>query len=207
MASPRAHDAVATELDVGLLKSEIRKTYASVSAEPDRDFIFPTGRSWAEELGYPVELRDVPDAAVESFAGVANPWQLGRLKPGERVLDLGSGAGTDSLIAARMVGAEGRVTGIDMTPEMLAKARTAAAQMGTSNVEFVEAEAEHLPFPSESFDVVVSNGVIDLIPDKDAVFGELFRVLVPGGRLQIADVTIQNPVSEDGRRKIDLWTG
>jgi SAM-dependent methyltransferase len=199
--------AVEVEIDVQLLKSEIKKTYASVSAEPDRDFIFPTGRAWAQDLRYPAELAAVPDAAVESFAGVANPWVLGRLAPGERVLDLGSGAGTDSLIAAQMVGEKGHVTGIDMTPQMLAKARAAAAEMGASNVEFVESEAESLPFPDESFDVVISNGVIDLIPDKDAVFAELIRVLAPGGRIQIADVTIQNPVSAEGRRNIDLWTG
>jgi len=199
--------AVEVEIDVQLLKSEIKKTYASVSADPGRDFIFPTGRAWAEDLRYPAELAGVPDAAVESFAGVANPWELGRLAPGERVLDLGSGAGTDSLIAAQMVGEQGRVTGIDMTPEMLAKADAAAAEMGVANVEFVESEAERLPFPDESFDVVISNGVIDLIPDKDAVFAELFRVLAPGGRMQIADVTIQNPVSAEGRRNIDLWTG
>ena len=199
--------AVDVEIDVEVLKSEIKKTYASVSEEPDRDFIFPTGRAWAEDLQYPVELAGVPERAVESFAGVANPWQLGRLSPGERVLDLGSGAGTDSLIAAQMVGEQGRVTGIDMTPQMLAKARAAAAEMGAENVEFVESEAERLPFPDESFDVVISNGVIDLIPDKDAVFAELFRVLAPGGRIQIADVTIQNPVSAEGRRNIDLWTG
>jgi arsenite methyltransferase len=199
--------AIDVDLNVELLKSEIKKTYSSVSNEPERDFIFPTGRAWAEDLGYPAELTNVPDAAVESFAGVANPWELGRLAPGERVLDLGSGAGTDSLVAAQMVGAEGRVTGVDMTPEMLAKARSAAAEMGVGNVEFVECEAESLPFDDGSFDVVVSNGVIDLIPDKDAVFSELVRVLRPGGRLQIADVTIQNPVSEDGRRNIDLWTG
>jgi arsenite methyltransferase len=199
--------AVEVEIDVELLKSEIKKTYASVSAEPDRDFIFPTGRAWAEDLRYPAELAAVPDAAVESFAGVANPWVLGRLAPGERVLDLGSGAGTDSLIAAQMVGEHGHVTGIDMTPEMLAKARAAATEMGASNVEFVESEAERLPFLDESFDVVISNGVIDLIPDKDAVFAELFRVLAPGGHIQIADVTIQNPVSAEGRRNIDLWTG
>src|SRR3989441_7939239 len=199
--------AVEVEIDVQLLKSEIKKTYSSVSEEPDRDFIFPTGRAWAEDLRYPAELAAVPDAAVESFAGVANPWQLGRLSPGERVLDLGSGAGTDSLVAAQMVGEAGSVTGIDMTPEMLAKARAAAAEMGAANVEFVQGEAERLPFADASFDVVISNGVVDLIPDKDAVFAELFRVLTPGGRIQIADVTIQKPVSEEGRRNIDLWTG
>jgi arsenite methyltransferase len=194
-------------IDIGLLKTEIRKTYASVSTEPEKDFVFPTGRAWAEDLRYPPELARVPDSAVESFAGVANPFSLGRLEPGERVLDLGSGAGTDSLVAVQMVGPEGSVTGVDMTPEMLAKARAAAEELGAETVEFVEADAESLPFPDASFDVVISNGVIDLIPDKDAVFAELHRVLEPGGRIQLADVTIQKPVSEEGRRNIDLWTG
>ena len=199
--------AVEADIDVELLKSEIKKTYSSVSEDPERDFIFPTGRAWAEDLGYPDELANVPESAAESFAGVANPWTLGRLAAGERVLDLGCGAGTDSLVAAQMVGADGHVTGIDMTAAMLVKARSAATEMGATNVEFVEAEAERLPFADESFDVVISNGVIDLVPDKDAVFAEIFRVLHPGGRIQIADVTIQNPVSEEGRRNIDLWTG
>jgi arsenite methyltransferase len=199
--------AVDIEIDVELLKSEIKKTYASVSDEPEKDFVFPTGRPWAEDLGYPEELANVPEGAVESFAGVANPFSLGRLQPGERVLDLGSGAGTDSLVAAQMVGASGRVTGIDMTPEMVERSRRSAEAMGAANVEFVEGEVETLPFPDASFDVVISNGVIDLIPDKDAVFREIFRVLEPGGRIQIADVTIQNPVSEEGKRDIDLWTG
>ena len=196
------------DIDVAYLKSEIKRTYAEVSEEPEKDFIFPTGREWAADLGYPEELlARVPEAAVESYAGIANPFSLGELQPGERVLDVGSGAGTDTLVAAQMVGAEGRVTGIDMTPEMLAKARAAAAEMGLPNVEFVDGEAEQLPFPDESFDVVISNGVIDLVPDKDAVFSEIFRVLKPGGRIQIADVSIQKPVSEEGRRNIDLWTG
>ena len=199
--------AIDVDIDVELLKSEIKKTYARVSEQPGQDFIFPTGRAWAEDLDYPPELANVPETAVESFAGVANPFSLGRLNPGERVLDLGSGAGSDSLVAAQMVGEQGRVTGIDMTAEMLTKARAAAAEMGASNVEFVQGEAEHLPFADGSFDVVISNGVVDLIPDKDAVFSELFRVLAPGGRLQVADVTIQNPVSEEGKRNIDLWTG
>jgi arsenite methyltransferase len=199
--------SVDVDIDVELLKSEIKKTYSSVSQEPEREFIFPTGRAWAEDLGYPDELANVPESAVESFAGVANPWTMGRLAAGERVLDLGSGAGTDSLVAAQMVGPDGHVTGIDMTAAMLVKARAAATEMGVANVEFVEGEAERLPFADASFDVVISNGVIDLVPDKDAVFAELYRVLAPGGRMQIADVTIQNPVSEEGRRKIDLWTG
>jgi SAM-dependent methyltransferase len=200
--------AVDVDIDVEVLKCEIKKTYARVSEEPEQEFIFPTGRAWALDLGYPPDLlARVPDGAAESFAGVANPFTLGGLAPGERVLDLGSGAGMDSLVAAQMVGHRGSVTGIDMTPEMLAKARSAASEMGASNVEFVEGEVESLPFEDETFDAVISNGVIDLIPDKDTVFSEINRVLGPGGRIQIADVTIQNPVSEEGRRNIDLWTG
>jgi arsenite methyltransferase len=200
--------AVEVDIDVEVLKCEIKKTYARVSEEPAEDFIFPTGRAWAEDLGYPRELlARVPEMAAQSFAGVANPFSLGTLEPGELVLDVGSGAGTDSLVAAQMVGSEGRVTGIDMTSEMLAKARAAAAEMDAANVQFVEGEVERLPFEDESFHVVISNGVIDLVPDKDAVFSEIRRVLRPGGRIQLADVTIQNPVSEEGRRKIDLWTG
>ena len=195
-------------VDVELLKSEIRKTYASVSQEPERDFMFPTGRAWATDLEYPPTLlARVPEGSAESFAGVANPFSLGELAPGEHVLDLGCGAGLDSLVAAQMVGPEGSVTGIDMTPEMLAKARSGAAELGVGNATFVEGEVERLPFDDESFDVVISNGVIDLVPDKDAVFAELHRVLRPGGRIQVADVTIQEPVSEEGKRNIDLWTG
>jgi len=195
-------------IDVETLKCEIRKTYARVSTEPERDFVFPTGRAWALDLDYPSDLLGrVPDPSAESFAGVANPFSLGPLRPGERVLDLGSGAGTDSLVAAQMVGPDGHVVGIDMTSEMVTKARASAHAMGARNVEFVEGEAETLPFADASFDVVISNGVIDLVPDKDAVFAELYRVLRPGGRLQLADVTIQRPVSEEGRRNIDLWTG
>ena len=199
--------AIEIPIDVDLLKREIKKTYASVSQEPDKDFVFPTGRAWAEDLDYPPELANVPETAAESFAGVANPFSLGRLEAGEHVADLGCGAGTDSLVAAQMVGSSGHVTGIDMTPEMLAKARVAAAELGLENVDFIEGEIEQLPFDDASIDVVISNGVIDLVPDKDAVFAEIFRALRPGGRIQLADVTIQNPVSEEGRRNIDLWTG
>jgi arsenite methyltransferase len=200
--------AVRIDIDAELLKHEIKKTYARVSESPEEEFIFPTGRAWAVDLGYPPDLlARVPDSAAESFAGVANPFALGPLESGAHVLDIGSGAGTDSLIAAQMVGPAGRVTGIDMTPEMLAKARASAAVMNATNVEYVAAEAEALPFENESFDIAISNGVIDLLPDKDTVFTEIHRVLVPGGRIQIADVTIQRPVSEEGKRNIDLWTG
>lgn len=200
--------AVQPDIDVEFLKCEIKKTYAQVSTEQDTEFIFPTGRAWALDLGYPADLLErVPESSAGSFAGVANPFSLGPLQPGEQVLDLGSGAGTDSLVAAQMIGPTGRVTGIDMTPEMVATAQAGARAMGAENVKFLGGEAEELPFRDGSFDVVISNGVIDLIPDKEAVFSELYRVLRPGGRLQLADVTIQQPVSEEGRRNIDLWTG
>jgi arsenite methyltransferase len=137
-------------VDVGLLRSEIKKTYACVSEQPDTDFIFRTGRTWAEDLGYPAELAAVPETAVESFAGVANPWELGRFEPGERILDLGCGAETDTLVAAQMVGREGHVIRIDVTREMLAKARGAADVLGAQTVEFVEAEAERLPSPTRA---------------------------------------------------------
>jgi SAM-dependent methyltransferase len=144
--------AIEVEIDVQVLKSEIKKTYASVSQEPEKDFIFPTGRPWAEDLGYPEELANVPETAVRSFAGVANPWQLGRLKAGERVLDLGSGAGTDSLVAAQMVGEDGHVTGIDMTPEMLTKARSAADEMAAANVEYVDVQLGGKPSAAHVFE-------------------------------------------------------
>ncbi len=195
-------------LDVELLRSEIQRTYAAVSGEPDRDFMFPTGRAWAQDLGYPPDLlRRVPETSCESFAGVANPFSLGPLGPSENVLDVGCGAGMDTLIAAQMIGPTGSVTGIDMTPDMVAKARRSVAEMRLENVTIVEGGAEQLPFADASFDVVISNGVIDLIPDKDAVFSEIMRVLRPGGRVQLADVTIQRPVSEEGKRNIDLWAG
>ena len=195
-------------VDVDVLRDEIRKTYADVSSGQEREFIFPTGRAWAQELGYPEpELSRVPDASVKSFAGVANHWLLGAIEPGTVVLDLGCGAGTDLLIAAQMAGPAGRVVGIDMTAPMLDRARASATQMGLGNVELHESLIEALPLENASVDVVISNGVIDLVPDKDAVFDEIDRVLRPGGRLQLADVVIHNEVSEDARKRIDLWTG
>ena len=195
-------------INVDVLREEIRRTYTDVSDEQEREFIFPTGRSWAQELGYPeAELARVPDASVESFAGVANHWTLGAIEPGAVVLDLGCGAGTDLLIAAQMTGAGGRAIGVDMTPAMLERAAASARAIGLENVELHDALIEALPLEDASVDVVISNGVIDLVPDKDAVFAEIDRVLRPGGRLQIADVVIHHEVSEDARRRIDLWTG
>jgi arsenite methyltransferase len=195
-------------VDVDVLREEIRKTYADVSTDQQRDFIFPTGRAWAQELGYPEpELSRVPGATVESFAGVANHWPLGRIEPGSIVLDLGCGAGTDLLIAAEMTGPAGRVIGVDMTASMLDRARASAAEMGVTNVELHESLIEALPLDDASVDVVISNGVIDLVPDKDAVLDEIDRVLRPGGRLQVADIVIHHEVSEDARSRIDLWTG
>jgi SAM-dependent methyltransferase len=195
-------------IDVDVLREEIRKTYTDVSSDQSQEFIFPTGRAWAEELGYPEpELARVPDATVESFAGVANHWRLGRIEPGSVVLDLGCGAGTDLMIAAQMTGPRGRVVGVDMTPAMLEQARASAREMGFEHVELHESLIESLPLDTASVDVVISNGVIDLVPDKDAVFDEIDRVLRPGGRLQVADVVIHEEVSEDARKRIDLWTG
>jgi len=194
-------------VDVDVLREEIRKTYTDVSTEQEQEFIFPTGRGWAQELGYPEpELSQVPDATVESFAGVANHWLLGRIDPGSVVLDLGCGAGTDLLIAAQMTGAAGRVIGVDMTSAMLERARASAQDMALANVDLHESLIESLPVADASIDVVISNGVIDLVPDKDAVFDEIDRVLRPGGRLQVADVVIHAEVSEDARKRIDLWT-
>ena len=195
-------------VDVDVLRREIRQTYTEVSTKQEKEFIFPTGRAWAQELGYPEPaLSRVPDASVESFAGVANHWTLGRIEPGEVVLDLGCGAGTDLLIAAQMTGPDGRVIGVDMTAAMLEQTRASATRMGLTNVELHEALIESLPIGDASVDVVISNGVIDLVPDKDAVFDEIDRVLKRGGRLQIADVVIHHEVSEDARKRIDLWTG
>jgi SAM-dependent methyltransferase len=195
-------------VDVDVLRDEIKKTYTDVSTDADQDFIFPTGRAWAEELGYPQpELSRVPDDTVKSFAGVANHWTLGRIEPGSTVLDLGCGAGTDLLIAAQMTGSEGLAIGVDMTSSMLERAWASSARMRLANVKLRESLIERLPLEDASVDVVISNGVIDLVPDKDAVFDEIDRVLRPGGRVQFADVVIHTEVSEDARARIDLWTG
>jgi arsenite methyltransferase len=200
--------ATGIPVDVDVLRHEIQKTYTDVSTDQDEEFIFPTGRAWAQDLGYPEpELSRIPESTAASFAGVANPFALGGLEPGQTVLDLGCGAGTDLLIAAQMVGPQGEAIGVDMTPAMLDRARQSATEMGLDNVELHESLIERLPIADASIDVVISNGVIDLVPDKEAVFAEIDRVLRRGGRLQVADVVIHTEVSEDARARIDLWTG
>lgn len=195
-------------LDVEELRSAIREEYALVANEPERGFHFHTGRRLASILGYDEEwLSAVPEGTVASFAGTGNPFSIGRLASGERVIDVGCGAGIDSLIASRMVGPTGRVIGIDMTPAMVAKARAGAAEAGANNVEFREGSAESLPVEDGWADVVISNGVVNLFPDKLSGLREMARALRPGGRLQVGDILVQKAVSEKGKRDISLWKG
>jgi arsenite methyltransferase len=195
-------------LDVDGLRAAIREEYAAVATSPEQGFHFHTGRPLAKLLGYREEwLAGIPEAAIASLAGTGNPFSLGLLEPGEQVVDVGCGAGIDTLIASKMVGAEGRVIGVDMTPAMLEKARRSAAEMGALNVEFREGLAESLPVAEGSADLVISNGVLNLFPDKLAGLGEMARVLRPGGRLQIGDIIVQRTVGEQAKRNIDLWKG
>jgi SAM-dependent methyltransferase len=190
------------------LRAAIQAEYAAVAQNPAQGFHFHTGRLLAHLLGYREAWLDgVPEVAIESFAGTGNPFSLADLKPGERVVDVGSGAGIDSLIAAKMVGPTGRVVGVDMTPAMLDKARRAAGEAGLDNVEFREGYGEALPVLDGWADVVISNGVLNLMPDKSVALQEMARILKPTGRLQIGDILVQKAVPESAKRKIDLWTG
>ncbi len=195
-------------IDLESLRSAIQKEYNLVALKPERGFHFHTGLRLARLLGYPDEWLDkVPELAIESFAGTGNPFSLGELKPGDRIVDVGSGAGIDSLIAARMVAPHGDVIGIDMTAAMLEKASRAAEESGLQNVEFRMAYAERMPIEDGWADVIISNGVLNLMPDKQAALKEMRRVLKPGGRIQIGDILVQKEVPEDARQTIDLWTG
>lgn len=195
-------------VDIEELRAAIKKEYEAVACEPQRGYHFHTGRRLAAILGYKDEwLHGVPEGSIESFAGTGNPFSMGELEPGERVVDVGSGAGIDSLIASGMVGPEGRVIGVDMTQAMLDKAVASAETARRRNLEFRMGFGEELPVEDEWADVIISNGVLNLMPDKEAALLELARVLKPSGRLQIADILVQKPVSEDAKRRIDLWTG
>jgi arsenite methyltransferase len=195
-------------LDVAELRREIQAEYALVAEDPARGFHFHTGRPLARLLRYQDHwLEGIPESAIESLAGTGNPFSIDALSPGEHVVDVGCGAGIDSLIAAKMVGSEGAVTGVDMTLAMLEKARSGAAAMGATNVEFREGYAESLPVPDGWADVIISNGVMNLFPDKSAGLREMARVLKPGGRLQIGDILVKKPVPASAKRDIDLWKG
>lgn len=196
------------DLDTEVLHQAIQTEYQAVAEEPDRGFHFHTGRPLTRMVGYSEEwLQNVPEVAIESFAGTGNPFSLGQISPGEQVLDLGSGSGIDSLIAAGMVGPAGHVTGVDMTVAMLSKARQAAGEAGADNVDFREGYLEDLPVEDGWADVIISNGVFNLVPNKPGALAEMYRVLKPGGRLQIGDILVENPVPQAAKEVIDLWTG
>ncbi len=195
-------------VDAETLRAEVRQKYRQVATDPDRRYHFHTGRPLTDRLGYDQQVvRDLPDGAVESFAGVGNPFSLRQLEPGERVVDVGSGAGFDAFVAAGQVGQDGQVVGVDMTAEMLDKSRATAAELRLDHVEFREGLAESLPVADGWADVVIANGVINLCADKQAAFGEAWRVLRPGGWLQFADIANGRPVPASALRDIDLWTG
>ena len=194
-------------VDVQALREDVKSKYREVAIDPHGKYHFHTGRYLAKHLGYDDEfVASLPDAAVEFFAGVASPFSLQSLARGEHVVDVGSGGGFDSFVAAHQVGSSGSIIGVDMTEEMLAKSRSTARALGLANVEFREGLAEHLPVEDKWADVVISNGVINLCADKKAVFSEISRVLRPGGRLQFADIANGKPVPEAALRNVDLWT-
>jgi arsenite methyltransferase len=194
-------------VDPAALRASVREKYREVALHPEGGFHFHTGRALSSLLGYDQSLVDrLPDRAVESFAGVACPFSLRPLGQDDRVVDVGSGGGFDAFVAAHLVGSGGRVVGVDMTPEMLAKSRETARQLGLGHVEFREGIAEALPVESAWADVVISNGVLNLVADKPRVFAEIFRVLRPGGRLQFADIAVGRQVPTEAACNIDLWT-
>jgi SAM-dependent methyltransferase len=203
-----AQKVEAVQVDREQLRVQIQAKYTEVALEPDKGFHFHTGRPLAAMLGYDDSDVDwLPGTTVESFAGTGNPFAMGRLNPGEVVLDIGCGAGFDTLLAARQVGPSGRVIAVDMTPAMLEKTRAGAAALGLANIDVRLGYAEELPVESESIDVVISNGVINLCPDKVAVMSEIYRVLKPGGRFQIGDIVIHKEISPEDKNNIDLWSG
>ncbi len=208
MTADRSLVAQPVDVDTDTLRKAIQDEYKEVAEDPGKGFHFHTGRKLTKIVGYKDEwLEGVSESAIASFAGTGNPFAMGELAGGEKVVDIGSGGGIDSLVAARMVGPDGEVIGIDMTPEMLETARAAAAESGIDNVDFREAYMEEIPVPDGWADVVISNGVLNLTPDKQKTLGEMFRVLRSGGRLQIGDILVNREVPEEAKQKIDLWTG
>lgn len=195
-------------LELGELRQAIIKEYEEVANKPNQGFHFHTGRRLTRILGYKDEwLEGISESSIESFAGTGNPFSIGEINSGEKVVDIGCGAGIDSLVAAKKVGSEGKVIGVDMTYAMLNKARNAGEEAGFKQAEFKKGYAESLPVEDGWADVVISNGVINLTPDKKATFREIARILKPNGRLQIGDILVQKRVPDSAKRKIDLWTG
>ncbi|HUG32775.1 MAG TPA: methyltransferase domain-containing protein [Acidimicrobiia bacterium] len=195
-------------VDEVLLRENIRSKYQKVASQPSAEYHFFTGRKALEHIGYPdARLDGMPERVLEAFAGVADPFHWGTPPAGATVLDIGSGAGLDAVIAARSVGEGGTVVGVDMTPDMLDRATEAAELMGLENLEFRHGLAEDIPVEDATVDVVISNGVINLVPDKLRAYREIMRVLKPGGRFQVADIVVERPVPEGAQRDIDLWTG
>lgn len=196
------------DLDVKRLRAEVAKLYTRVASEPNGEFHFHRGPKYAAAfLGYDaVELEALPSECSRSFAGIGNPHLIGPIQAGETVVDVGCGAGMDLLLAARRVGPDGKAVGIDMTVRMLVHARSAAAAVGLDQIEIVEGDAASLPLPDASADVVISNGVLNLVPEKEKAFAEIVRILRPGGRLHLADIVLDRVLSENIRGNVDLWT-
>jgi len=200
--------SITFDFELDELRDAIQEEYAAVATRPEQGFHFHTGRPLARMLGYEEAwLEGIPEQSIASFAGTGNPFSLGAILPGEHVVDIGSGAGMDSLIAAKMVEENGRVIGVDMTPAMLKKARQSVAETGLTQVAFRKGYGEALPVPDAWADVIISNGVLNLMPEKLTGLQEMARVLKPGGRLQIADILVEVAVPDGAKRNIDLWTG
>jgi SAM-dependent methyltransferase len=199
-------ETMLTAEDRKRIKESLQQKYAKVSVNPEGLFRYPTGRAGLEALNYdPQVVRALPEAAVASYCGVGNSFTLGPIHKGETVLDIGCGGGVDTLAAAIMAGPKGKAVGIEMIPEMLARARENLRDTSLTNVTFQEASAEHLPFPDESFHVVISNGVFNLVPDKARSLEEVFRVLKPGGRLMIADQILTGELPKETKARVDNW--
>lgn len=199
---------IAAKVDRDQLRRQISEKYTDVALDPEKGFHFHTGRALTAMLGYPATDVDLlPAATVDSFAGVGNPFSMSRLNPGETVVDIGCGAGFDTLQAAVQVGSTGRVIAVDMTEAMREKAKIGVAALGVQNVDVRHGYAEELPVADASVDVVISNGVINLTPDKVGAMREVYRVLKPGGRFQIGDIVVHKEVPQDAKDDIDLWSG
>jgi SAM-dependent methyltransferase len=203
MATPQS-----INISVEELLDAIKREYSNVAIHPEKEYHFHTGRAALDRIEYDQVLYAfVPEENITSFAGTGNPFSLGPINDGDVVVDVGSGSGFDALIASQMVGPEGRVVGIDMTHEMLSKARSGAKNMGANNIEFREGYADQLPLPANFADVLISNGVLNLSPDKEKTLRDWARVLKPGGRLYIGDILVSERIPQEALDDISLWTG